>query len=122
MSSARYDLKGTHSIEAGSSWSLLLRYLTAPDINGDRASAIPAGWAAVAQFRAHANQATPSLELTPAADSDTGEILLEMTPAQTRALPTVGVWGVEIRNQPTDETDSALLVSGGFNTSPEVVR
>jgi hypothetical protein len=105
---------------AGTSWSKLLRYLTAPDVNGVQTSAIPANWTCKAQFRAHQNAAAVLIEIEPDPDSLTGEILLELTPAQTRTLPSVGFYAVEIYG-PDPLLDAVEVVRGRFSVELEGV-
>ncbi len=116
MAASTYNLE----LEAGATWSLGVRYLLPPDVDGVRASAIPSGYVATAQWRRHPNDVTTLLSITPTIDYDEGSFILTLTAAQTRSLPNVAVWGVEVAAPGGEPT--IRLIEGKCTTSLEIVR
>ena len=107
-------------LEAGATWSLGVRYLLPPDVDGHRASALPAGWTATAQWRRHPNDATTLLSINPVIDHDAGSFVLTLTAVQTRSLPSTCVWGVEVAAAGGEPT--VRLIEGKCSVSLEIVR
>lgn len=116
MAAATHNLE----LEAGATWSLGVRYLLPPDVDGVRASAIPDGYVVTAQWRRHPNDSTTLISITPTVDYDAGSFVLSLTAAQTRSLPSLSVWGVEVSAPGGEPT--TRLIEGKCSTSLEIVR
>ncbi len=116
MTAVKYDL----DLEAGASWTLGVRYLLPPDEDGVRASALPEGWIATMQIRKHANDTTTLVSTHPSIDYDAGSFTMYLSSSQTRSLPPVCVWGVEVAHPEGDPV--VRLIEGKCSVSLEIVR